>query len=93
MIKTKYLLSVATVALISSFGAAQAQEDCPRGTLDARYCDRNGDLLADTPTDAADLVNPDTLIFASSIRLSFLNWLKPRQMAQRRAPLAMGTTT
>jgi phosphonate transport system substrate-binding protein len=32
--------------------------------LDDRYCDRNGDLLADAPTDAADFVNPDTLIFA-----------------------------
>ncbi len=64
MIKTKYLISVAAVALVSSFGMAQAQEDCPRGTLDERYCDRDGDLLADAPTDPADLVNPDTLIFA-----------------------------
>ena len=28
-------------------GAAAAQEDCPRGTLDKAYCDRNGDLVAD----------------------------------------------
>ena len=63
MIKAKYLMGVAAAALVSSFGAAQAEE-CPRGTLDARYCDRNGDLVADTPTDPADLVDPDTLIFA-----------------------------
>lgn len=44
-------------------GAAQAQ-DCPRGTLDDRYCDVDGDLLADTPTDPSQIVDPDTLIFA-----------------------------
>ena len=64
MNKTLTVAGVATIALLSSFSAVQAQEDCPRGTLDARYCDRNGDLLADAPTDSADLVNPDTLIFA-----------------------------
>ena len=43
--------------------ASQAQ-DCPRGDLDKAYCDRDGDLVADTPTDAKQLVNPSTLIFA-----------------------------
>ena len=41
-----------------------AQEDCPRGTLDKAYCDRNGDLTADPPTDPKKLLNPSTLIFA-----------------------------
>ena len=45
------------------FGAAFAQE-CERGTLDARFCDEDGDLLADVPTDAGERVDPDTLIFA-----------------------------
>lgn len=59
------LLGAASVALLLAMGnAAFAQEDCPRGTLDPMYCDRDGDLLADAPTDPADLVNPDTLIFA-----------------------------
>jgi len=44
--------------------AASAQEDCPRGTLDKAYCDRNGDLTADPPTDPKKLLNPPTLIFA-----------------------------
>ena len=44
--------------------AASAQEDCPRGTLDKAYCDRNGDLTADPPTDPKKLLNPSTLIFA-----------------------------
>ena len=43
---------------------AQAAQDCPRGTLDARYCDRDGDLVADLPTDQRQWVNPQTLIFA-----------------------------
>ena len=46
-----------------STGAARAQE-CPRGDLDKAYCDRNGDLVADAPTDPKQLVNPSTLIFA-----------------------------
>ena len=41
-----------------------AEEHCPRGTLDKLYCDRDGDQIADLPTDPADWVNPDTLIFA-----------------------------
>ncbi|MDT8853784.1 phosphate/phosphite/phosphonate ABC transporter substrate-binding protein [Paracoccaceae bacterium Fryx2] len=32
--------------------------------LDARYADADGDMIADIPTDAAQLVDPDTLIFA-----------------------------
>jgi phosphonate transport system substrate-binding protein len=44
-------------------GAASAQ-DCPRGDLDVRYCDADGDLVADTPTNPSQLVDPDTLIFA-----------------------------
>ncbi len=38
--------------------------ECPRGDLDKRFCDRNGDLVADTPTDKSKLLNPDTLIFS-----------------------------
>ena len=38
--------------------------DCPRGTLDKQYCDRNGDLVADLPLDEKDWVNPSTIIFS-----------------------------
>jgi phosphonate transport system substrate-binding protein len=44
-------------------GAARAQ-DCPRGDLDKAYCDRDGDLVADAPTDPKQLINPATLVFA-----------------------------
>jgi phosphonate transport system substrate-binding protein len=43
---------------------APAQGDCPRGELDKRYCDRDGDMVADAPTDPKLWVDPPTLIFA-----------------------------
>jgi phosphonate transport system substrate-binding protein len=39
-------------------------EDCTRSDLDQRYCDRNGDLVADSPTDPNTLLDPGRLIFA-----------------------------
>src|ERR1700741_2247517 len=53
----------ALVLSAGSIGSARAQ-DCPRGDLDKAYCDRDGDLVADAPTDPKQLVNPSTLIFA-----------------------------
>lgn len=50
------------IVLVSA--GASAQEDCPRGTLDKLYCDRNGDLVADLPTDPKKIVDPPTLIFS-----------------------------
>lgn len=46
-------------------GAALAQTPCVnRGDLDARYCDEDGDLVADRPKDAKAWQNPSTLIFS-----------------------------
>ena len=46
---------------------ALAQDACRnRGQLDAKYCDENNDLVADTPTDAAQLKDPPTLVFTYS---------------------------
>ncbi|MEO8717764.1 MAG: phosphate/phosphite/phosphonate ABC transporter substrate-binding protein [Burkholderiales bacterium] len=53
----------AAVALLALAGPALAQ-DCPHGALDARFCDADGDLVADTPKDASKLVDPPVLIFA-----------------------------
>jgi phosphonate transport system substrate-binding protein len=50
-------------ALIAITTIASAQ-DCPRGDLDKAYCDRNGDLVADLPSDPKQTVNPATLIFS-----------------------------
>ncbi|MDH5578039.1 MAG: phosphate/phosphite/phosphonate ABC transporter substrate-binding protein [Betaproteobacteria bacterium] len=53
----------AALALLAWNGAALAQ-DCPRGALDARFCDTDGDLVADAPKEASKLVDPPVLIFA-----------------------------
>lgn len=45
-------------------GLAQAQEECPHGSLDARFCDKDGDLVADPPADPAEFIDPETIIFA-----------------------------
>lgn len=55
------LLVVAACAFTTS---AMAQDCTNRGYLDARYCDEDGDGLADPPTDPAQLADPDTLIFS-----------------------------
>ena len=62
------VIASAFAALILGTGLSsisQAQ-DCPRGDLDKAYCDRDGDLVADTPSDPKQLINPSTLIFACS---------------------------
>jgi len=41
-----------------------AQGACKsRGDLDTQYCDQNGDLVADTPTDPKLLKTPSTIVF------------------------------
>lgn len=60
-LKTSYL---AILAAATSMVAGAAQADCERGTLDAMYCDTDGDLIADIPTDASKQVDPSTLVFA-----------------------------
>lgn len=58
----KRFVQLALVALfVLNVGSAQ---ECQRGVLDTRFCDEDGDLLADVPTDASQLMNPDTLIFS-----------------------------
>ena len=58
------LTASATIACVATlFAQTASAQDCPRGTLDERFCDVDGDLIADIPTDPAELVDPDTLIF------------------------------
>ena len=63
MTRQNILIAGVFAAFVLNAGLACAQ-DCPRGELDKAYCDRDGDLVADTPTDTKQLVNPSTLIFA-----------------------------
>ena len=55
---SRLLSAVAGAALLLA-GPAMAEFK-----LDSRYADADGDLIADIPTDASQLVDPDTLIFA-----------------------------
>ena len=57
-------LGLATAFAVSTSAFAQDAECAQRGDLDQMYCDADGDLVADTPTDPSKLVNPDTLVFA-----------------------------
>ncbi len=54
---------MALVGLLWAAAPANAAE-CPRGDLDVGFCDTNGDLVADTPSDPSKLLDPDTLIFS-----------------------------
>ncbi|WP_299752450.1 phosphate/phosphite/phosphonate ABC transporter substrate-binding protein [uncultured Boseongicola sp.] len=58
------LLSGAAFAFVVTLAGPAAAQDCPRGDLDTRFCDVDGDLVADIPTDPSEWVDPDTLIFA-----------------------------
>ena len=57
------IAGMALVGLLWAATPANAAE-CPRGNLDVGFCDTNGDLVADTPTDPSKLLDPDTLIFS-----------------------------
>ena len=56
--------TLAIAALGFAASPANSAETCPRGSLDERYCDRDGDLTADLPGIEKDWLDPDTLIFA-----------------------------
>ena len=59
------LAGAALVGLAFAATPASAQQDgCQPGDLDERFCDRDGDMVADPPTDPGQWVDPGTLIFA-----------------------------
>lgn len=66
MIRTFYsvILAAGILGFAGMLAMPAAAEDCPRGFLDAQYCDRDGDLTADLPTDPGQWIDPDTLIFS-----------------------------
>jgi phosphonate transport system substrate-binding protein len=58
-------LAGAWLCLAPALPAAAAEPACPdRGHLDRRYCDADGDLVADAPTDPAKWRDPKTLVWA-----------------------------
>ncbi len=68
---TKWGYDLAGAALVACIGlmlaggrsAAHADDCTNRGQLDLLYCDDDGDLVADTPTDPRKWKDPATLVF------------------------------
>ncbi|MDX1486768.1 MAG: phosphate/phosphite/phosphonate ABC transporter substrate-binding protein [Acidiferrobacterales bacterium] len=58
------LFFASVLAVFAVASAANAAECKNRGDLDVRYCDENGDLVADTPNNSKELLDPNTLIFS-----------------------------
>ena len=59
------LAGVAGFTAMTFAAGMAAAADCPnRGNLDVMYCDADGDLVADIPTDPSKWLDPDTLIFS-----------------------------
>jgi phosphonate transport system substrate-binding protein len=58
-----WLLLMGLGAMLTAL-PAMAQTVCKHGDLDARYCDEDGDLVADQPQDPKNWQNPGTLIFS-----------------------------
>jgi phosphonate transport system substrate-binding protein len=57
-------LAVGLIGFAGTLATPAAAEDCPHSFLDERYCDRDGNLTADLPTDPSEWVDPDTIIFS-----------------------------
>lgn len=60
----RHLLALACGPVLAAPTLAQPAGECPRGALDGRFCDRDDDLVSDTPTDPRQQVDPPVLIFA-----------------------------
>lgn len=65
-VPSQWLRRALVVALgLAAIAVQAASEPCPHhGALDSAYCDRNRDLVADTPYDASKWVDPDPLVFS-----------------------------
>jgi phosphonate transport system substrate-binding protein len=65
MIRTLLLAAVGAGSIAWAHTPALAEAACPnRGQLDDMYCDTDGDLVADAPTDASRHRDPSALVFA-----------------------------
>jgi phosphonate transport system substrate-binding protein len=65
MPRFRSFLAIALAATgIAIAAPAAAADDCKnRGELDSMYCDANGDMVADAPTDAKKWKNPSMIVF------------------------------
>lgn len=57
--------TILVIAMLFSMTGTAAADDCKnRGVLDIRYCDENGDLVADAPKDSSKWLDPSVLVFS-----------------------------
>ena len=64
MSSRRWLTVLAALGGVIALSANVNGQECPRGALDKAYCNRNGDLVADLPTDAKQIINPPAIIFS-----------------------------
>lgn len=60
----KKIIGIALGAALLTFSGNVSAEDCYRGTLDSKYCDRDHNQTADLPLDQSKWSDPDTIIFS-----------------------------
>ena len=65
------LFNIFTTLMLTTSLLTQAEE-CPRGSLSSQFCDRDGDMMADTPTDPKEWLDPYTLVFGNVPSQSFM---------------------
>lgn len=59
------LLNLIIALFAVAFSISVSAKDCSnRGDLDLRFCDENGDLVADTPADSSEWLDPRVLVFS-----------------------------
>ena len=58
--------------LFTSLRLLATEADCPRGELSQQFCDRDGDMMADAPTDPKQWLDPYTLVFGNTPKQSFI---------------------
>lgn len=64
MLKVLFATVFSGLLLFTISTNVMAKECTNRGDLDLRYCDENGDLVADTPADDSKWLNPRVLVFS-----------------------------
>jgi len=67
----KYMIHYIPLLLLSSWVMASA-DTCSQGTLSEQFCDRNNDMMADTPSDPKQWLDPYTLVFGNVPSQSFM---------------------
>jgi phosphonate transport system substrate-binding protein len=55
---------ILAIVIICVSQGTRASEECPHGQLDPRYCDADGDMVADAPVNSDDWNDPRTIIFS-----------------------------